>query len=240
MEMEFKVGDKVKIPKIKSKGASTIKEFLNIFEHLKYDYLTITYVMKQENSYLFRFKEYSSNIVFGLNDLEHYNEDKQMKKQVFLSLETAKEMYKNSDKAIKQFALDNYTKEELEAKELPRSWKELKMVNGFYIQYDSVINSSLNYNISDRHKNIFPTESLAKGALALSQLLQLRNAWWNGWTPKWDDNAKFAIYFDQEDKCTFINNAYRTNQMFVFKTKELAKDFKETFKDLLWEAQEYL
>ena len=50
-----------------------------------------------------------------------------------LSIETAKKMYLSNDESIKQFALDNYTEEQLKKKEFPKSWEELNGVHGEWI-----------------------------------------------------------------------------------------------------------
>ncbi len=37
-----------------------------------------------------------------------------------------------------------------------------------------------------------------------------------------------------------VSHCYSCNEIFVFKSEKLAEEFKETFKDLLWEARELL
>ena len=247
METKFKVGDKVKIPKTKSFGTN-INEFNEEIINYDLDYLLITHISSTNNIILKR----NDNItlfynVFSISDLELYEEPKQQNmnnnKQVFLSLETAKMFYNGNDKAAKQFALDNYTKEELEAKELPRSWKELDKITGYFINEDSNIDKVCGW-IKTRdiiHKNVFPTESLAKGNLALSQLLQLRDKYNENDTLIWDAvNKKYSIYFNNLNKNFNIDTTYYTNKIFTFKTKEKAELFLENFKELLWEARELI
>lgn len=93
------------------------------------------------------------------------------KKQVFLSLETARKMWKTGHEPTQSFCLDNFTKEELEAKELPKTWEELKFITGAWVntEDDSLISESTKeYPTDDYNKNIFPTKELAEASLALS------------------------------------------------------------------------
>lgn len=164
------------------------------------------------------------------------------KKQVFLSLETAKEMYKSSDKAIKQFALDNFTKEELEAKELPKTWEELRMIKGYFIHSDvSKVSSYVNTTLFDKNKykykwkNIFPTKELAEASLALAQLLQLRDVYNGDW--KVDLNNKpneerFIIYNNYNHiACACSHNG--SNYILSFKDINIRNQFFNNFTELL-------
>ncbi len=99
-----------------------------------------------------------------------------MCKTAVLTIENAKEMYKSGIPSIVQFALNNYSKKELEAKSLPKSWKELNTISGYYIVSNGdVYKISNNTQTSEKNRNIFPTESLVKASMTLSQLLQFRN-----------------------------------------------------------------
>lgn len=244
MEKEFKVGDKVKIPKSKSTGYP-LTDFEQRFKNfLNKEYFYIAEIRTNE----YFISNFLKEGVWGYNafskqDLEHYEENiNKMEKTAKLSLEVARQMYKNNNSAIRMFALENYSKEELEIPNFPIKWENLKSVKGYYISSHSAINPTDTGTFLE-NKNTFPTESLAKGALALAQLLQLRNAWWNGWEP-WEqkklNDAKYAIYFEHSVRGLWVSTAYTTSKIFTFKTEEIAIKFKETFKDLLWEAREYL
>lgn len=248
--MKFKVGDKVKIPKTKSKSYPIKYFHRNNLENINYLIIKSYDIDHKDNSYVYWCDipgiKYTDFNEFGESDLELYEEPKQqnMKKDktAILTLETAKLMYKSSDEGIKQFALNNYSKEELESKELPKSWEELESIRGSYVNNDSVvINNIIKRNVLDHNKNLFPTESLAKGVLALAQLLQLRNAWWNGWESKYGVNfKKYFITFNFEEKELEVCMAWKYNNLFVFQTKELAEQFKDTFSELLFEARELI
>lgn len=156
-------------------------------------------------------------------------------KQVELSLKTAKLMYASSEQALKQFALSNYTEEELTKKEFPKSWESLEEINGSYIDTDSQIHTGLRITPFYENKNVYPTLELAKAALALAQLLQLRNRWWeidNNWSPDYTTNdLKYGISVENE-KLNTVFSSY-LQHTFSFSTKEIRNEFLETFKELL-------
>jgi len=166
------------------------------------------------------------------------------KKQVFLSLETARKMYKDlnkndSCKTIRNWLIEIYTKEELEAEELPKSWKELKTVHGFYTSINCVI-IKLNEDIYNNgtinaNKNVFPTKELADASLALSQLLQLRDVYNGDWKVDLNNRPNETKYF--------INNTYNKihtgrsdtgwNYVLSFKCKDIRDQFVNNFTELL-------
>lgn len=80
------------------------------------------------------------------------------------------------------FDLENSTPthiklKKVEPKKRPMSWMELKTMGGFYINGDSAILPVEDTFTHYKNRNIWPTKELAEAALALSQLLQLRDAW---------------------------------------------------------------
>lgn len=259
METKFKVGDKVKIPNKKSAGNLSLSHILLCLD-LSKKYLTINRLLELNAGLEIKFLEaiYGQYFLFSESDLELYEEPKQQNmnkdKTTILSLETAKLMYKSTDEGVKQFALNNFSKEELEAKELPKSWEDFtknNIIEGYTIYSDDKMIEVPNIQYvksTSKNKNryftdVFPTESLAKASLALSQLLQLRNAWWGDWNPYGAKNVKdikYSIIYNQDLKDLSVENNYSFNRVFVFETKELAKDFLETFEELLVEAKELI
>lgn len=153
-------------------------------------------------------------------------------KSTNLSLETAKLMYKSEDLAIKQFALDNYSKEELEEPNLPMKWEDIKEIDGYYIDTDSNIRYYKTLNNKEINKNIFPTKEYAEASLALAQLLQLRQAWIGDWQPDYNNSSnKFVIHVTKDTIGTDIM-LYSQN-LLSFPTFKLTHLFLETFRDLL-------
>lgn len=144
-------------------------------------------------------------------------------KQITLTLETAKEMYNSNSPSLKQFALDNYTEEELTKKEFPKEWNNnygLMNLNGCYC------------NSSDT----------AKGLAILAKLITMRDKWWeidNNWKPNYSDNKyKYIIYtnYNSIGKGTITT----VNFILVFRTAEIRDEFYEAFKELIEQAKPLL
>ena len=115
--------------------------------------------------------------------------------------------------------------------ELPKTWEELKNISGYLVSgFSEIIPSSL-INANDCTKNRFPTKELAEAALALAQLLQLRDRY-NG------DNKGFI--YNKDNYCLAVcNNSIfkdwnvHTQKVLAFRTKELRDEFYDNFKDLI-------
>ena len=114
---------------------------------------------------------------------------------------------------------------------LPKSWRELNRVKGYYTNSDSYV-KPFTASISSNTKNIFPTKEQAEASIALAQLLQLREVYRNGWKPDWtDDNCKYSIRLIKNE---WVENWYtESNHIFSFQTKEIKDQFITNFKDLL-------
>ena len=115
--------------------------------------------------------------------------------------------------------------------ELPKTWEDLKYISGYYISNCYGIKHSSLINCCKYAKNIFPTKELAEAALALAQLLQLRDRY-NG------DNKGFI--FSKDNYCLAVCNSgifkdwsVHTQKVLAFRTKELRDEFYENFKDLI-------
>ena len=114
---------------------------------------------------------------------------------------------------------------------LPKTWEELKIISGAYISVLSNVTTVNSVKTDFSTKDIFPTKELAYAALALAQLLQLRDRY-NG------DNKGFI--FGKDNYCiTFFNNSifkcWNSNiqQVLAFRTIELRDEFYNNFKDLI-------
>ena len=115
--------------------------------------------------------------------------------------------------------------------ELPKTWEDLRYISGAYISNLSNINTINSTETIPSAKNIFPTKELAEAALALAQLLQLRDRY-NG------DNKGFI--FDKSNYCISVynNNIYKSHdicaqEVLAFRTRELRDEFYNNFKDLI-------
>lgn len=87
-------------------------------------------------------------------------------------------------------------------------------------------------------RNYLSTENRAKAFLALMQLVELRDAWNEGWKPDWkgENNFTIKIYCDNVK----IEDSFNFQRVLYFKSEELAEKFAEQFKDLINEAKELL
>jgi len=239
METKFKVGDKIVVcNNCHHKDTITYKRDCQIgyIKDLKIGHDTILIDFEDNGNWL--------NSTVYKDSIQHYIETKEQNmKTVVLPIEIARKMYLHSkDESVREFALSNYSKEELEAKELPKSWEELKEVKGCTIDINSdmyVCNNKTVYKTLSANRNIFPTKSLAEAALALSQLLQLREVYRNGWIPDYTkDDIKYCIMFNKNNL-----NLYQTvyySRLFSFQSKEIAQQFLSNFEELLETCKELI
>ena len=118
-------------------------------------------------------------------------------------------------------------------KELPKSWEDLKILNGYYVNDSSEVDIFESYTTDEYNKNVFPTKEEAEVCVALAQLCQLRDRYNDGWKPDWEDynETKYCIEFCQGR----IETVDRVNchKILTFKTEELRDKFLENFRDLI-------
>ena len=163
-----------------------------------------------------------------------------------ISLEKAKELYKNGSEEIKALLLETFTKEELERKTLPTTWEEYcenHYCKGYYMDSGSTIRSfTLSNDIKlrpDSDKNTIESKENGEAILALCQLIRLRDEY-NRYKPI-DYDAEYpyrpySIVYDIADTSYKIVSANKYSQykrLFVFHTEELAEEFLKNFKPLL-------
>ena len=116
-------------------------------------------------------------------------------------------------------------------KELPKSWEELEIVNGFYTDSNSSVREE-DCPTNAFSRNTWPTKEYAEASIALAQLLQLRQVYNAGWEPDWtDDNCKYCIYISS-DKIQ-LDTWISVHHILSFETRRLAQQFLTNFKDLI-------
>lgn len=108
--------------------------------------------------------------------------------------------------------------------QLPQSWEELEMIKGYFIEGGSSI---INFEGTSTsiNRNIFPTKELAEAALALAQLLQLRDRYNDRWVPDWNNGyeLKYTIYvYDNKLIC---DENISANHVLYFKSEKLRDEF---------------
>jgi hypothetical protein len=141
---------------------------------------------------------------------------KEMERNITLTLDKAKEWYKKGGE-LKEIALQAFTERELNP--LPRSWEE-------YCR---------------KHKSVCLSTRYADMPLkydALIKLEQLRNCWWNGWEPEWNNCEKYVIKWDNDDLIVFTARNIRA--FLVFPTREMAYEFLKCFRYLIEQAKDLI
>ena len=147
-----------------------------------------------------------------------------------LTKEVAEKMYKSEDESVRAFALSNYP--ELGEEVLPKTWEELGNLDGYYIHSNSDVYQVAYSSAASINKNVFPTRELAEAALALAQLLQLRDRYNGDWVADWSDGHwKYVIEIYRGKIDTDVYHGRQ--KVMHFKTAELRDKFLENFRDLL-------
>ena len=146
-----------------------------------------------------------------------------------ISLETATRWANGSDNELKELALQTYP--ELAKKQLPKSWEELGVISGYYIEPNSEISEyEVEPPLVNKHQNIFATKNQAKSALAMAKLSQVMAVYNGNWQADWSDfnQNKYCICFNGK-LSIFIHGIKK--HFLSFKTKELAEEFLTNFKE---------
>lgn len=224
-EFPFKIGDRI---------ISVTTNFTGIITELK------------ENGYYYvKYDNGNFACTFGQN-LKLY---KEMERNITLTLDKAKEWYKKGGE-LKEIALQAFTERELNP--LPRSWKEFCENNPIQ-DHEAFINyASSNITIckecmgsvgvwkrkpeKDRCKCV--SQKSAEAHLAMMQLEQLRNCWWNGWEPIWDCSEKWGIRLWGNELGVGI--VTHISRFLTFPTNEMAREFLECFRDLIEKAKDLI
>lgn len=214
-EFPFKIGDRV---------ISATTNFIG----------TIT---KLKESGWYYVKHDSGNLVCVFR--QHLKLYKEMKEErnITLTLDKAKEWYKKGGE-LREIALQAFTEQELNP--LPRSWEEFAANYprmGYYISSDGKpLMCASSGKLSSPH--VCPSIKSAEAHLAMIQLEQLRNCWWNGWEPKWDVSEKWCIRLYKNQLhvglCTDIS------RFLTFPTREMAEEFLECFRGLIEKARDLI
>ena len=169
--------------------------------------------------------------IFGQH-LKLYKEMKE-ERNITLTLDKAKEWYKKGGE-LREIALQAFSEKELNP--LPRSWEEFATNHarmGYYISADGKpLMCASSGKLSSPH--VCPSQKSAEAHLALIQLEQLRNCWWNGWKPIWDISEKWCIRLWGNELCIGITT--NISRFLTFPTKEMAEEFLKCFRDLIEKA----
>ena len=216
-EFPFKIGDKVKY--ISSIGI--IKEYCYI---------------NNEPAYKVKSAELGIIVTMPAEELKPY---KKMERNITLTLDKAKEWY-NKGGELKEIALQAFSEKELNP--LPRSWEEfcekypVKKGECILETRDRIDVVHCDTTGNRIYKNWIVSIKSAEAHLAMIQLEQLRNCWWNGWEPNWlEGNVTKYVIQKWRDRIS-IETTYVTHSFLSFPTYEMAKEFLECFRDLIEKA----
>lgn len=173
-------------------------------------------------------------IIILLIDYKKQKQIKMKKRQIEITIETAKRWYNNRNLEMKQLALEGFP--ELEEKELPKSWKDLDQINGFWVTRFSTI-ESICQDAENIHQNVFATKEQAKASLALAQLSQLRKVYRKGWIPDWNNKLqeKYCINFSENE--IYAVEYFNINRFLSFQDEKTRDLFLENFHKLIEQAK---
>ena len=230
-EFSFNIGDKIK--DCSDDEVGIILGFIDIDDELMY-------VVDFEKS---------GHANMPVEELKPYEEMKE-ERNITLTLEKAKEWYKKGGE-LKEIALQAFNEKELNP--LPRSWEEycekypiqdheafINYANGYITMCKECAGSGLGIWIrkpeKDRCKCV--SQKSAEAHLAMIQLEQLRNCWWNGWEPIWDCSEKWCIRLWGNE--LGVGVATHISRFLTFPTNEMAREFLECFRDLIEKAEDLI
>ena len=121
----------------------------------------------------------------------------------------------------------------VESNKRPMSWMELKDISGYYINSDSkILPVDANTLTHADNRNIYPSKKLAEAALALSQLLQLRDAWNECNTEEIAGGIVWYGITNQKGEAEGMGSDY-INMPLRFKTEETRDAFLKQFRPLI-------
>ena len=113
---------------------------------------------------------------------------------------------------------------------LPKTWEEYcKRTKGYTSYYGYSINENTYETKFDGFYNEFFTKERVKQYVALGKLLQLRDYWVGDW--KRNSDNIYVIY-----KNVIMAAMSNSDFPLTFPTREMAKEFKNCFEDLIKEA----
>ena len=116
-------------------------------------------------------------------------------------------------------------------------WEDFGEMKGCYVGDLSETGTILKCKSTSVNKNLFPTKEEAEACLALSQLLQWRDKYNDGWKPDWNDtkSLKYIIAYFMDEVC--INSFSCVQRVLAFKSEEIRDKFLEDFRDLIEQAK---
>jgi hypothetical protein len=116
----------------------------------------------------------------------------------------------------------------------PESWEELRYINGFVIDNETVESYEVSdVKTGDDSKDIWATEKLADAAIAMAQLSQLRKAYWGDWVPKVNDHILPCIAQHKDGTGIVLSATNIGSHFLMFETNEQCIHFFEHHLELI-------
>lgn len=163
-----------------------------------------------------------------ITDLDIKTNETTMKKELKIEVPQGYEI----DKEKSTFEKIVFKKVEDSFSKLPKTWEEYcKLTKGSCSNYT---NATTNMVYKDRHTgsyNEFTTKERAEQFIALGKLLQLRDYWVGDWKINSDN-----IYVIYKNVIMIMTTLHNNDFPLTFPTREMAKEFKNCFEDLIKEA----
>lgn len=132
----------------------------------------------------------------------------------------------------------------LPEKGLPKTWKELGSISGYWTDSYACIlgvDTAMITTEFDANKGVWPTREEAEASIALAQLCQLRDRYNGGWKPNWGRESREFKHCINIEWGKITSNIWSTTQhVLAFKTPELRDEFMKNFADLIEKAKPLL
>ncbi len=124
-------------------------------------------------------------------------------------------------------------------KELPKSWKDLGEISGYYTDIHSDVYCSDDIRARRYDENIFRTKEQAEASIALAQLSQLMYVYNDGWEPDYSSSEfVYSIYYcDNKIKRSYFTSL---SSFLTFEKEEIRDEFLENFRELIETAKPLL
>lgn len=153
-------------------------------------------------------------------------------REIKITLETARRMYEQGGE-FREMALGAFSEKELIGGRLPKTWEEFCISKG---DEGIRINAALNFAYVSVRK-AFTDYHDAEKHIAQMKLHLLRDEYWNGWKPDWEDNNKkyYIGHYDNSNHCRVYQESIFPNFL-SFQTQELAEEFLNNFRELIEQA----
>ena len=114
----------------------------------------------------------------------------------------------------------------------PTTWEEYcKYAKDFPSYCGNPLQNNICETRFDGFYNEFFTEERVKQYVSLGKLLQLRDYWVKGYS-----EFRYAVYVDRLDGTEICDWCENTNHPLTFPTREMAKEFKDCFSELIKQA----